>query len=363
MNGSRGRLLIIAIGGLLIALVVALRVGPSVPDPISSSPGPAAGASAVAAPVTPSASPSATPSPATIAFPLSLRLSAPSRDVLWVIAGGKFLSRSIDRGATWLQRSLPPSQMQDFEVSFVNDREGWILAAGQGTGCVAQSIELWHTSDGGSVYERMPVAVVRAIGESLVGVSINHCKAGLVFTDSLRGFLTEWSPNSKPVIYRTTDGGRSWHASEPLPDPPGFADQPAASTLRVGPGPIRAFGSTLLLQALGNVLSGERHFVYRSVDGGAVWTYAASVPSPSPVGFVTVTRWVQPILPGQSKETTDGGATWHAYAADWGQAGPTPPVVIFPDAEVGFTTTHRGGFQRTLDGGLHWTPLRPPGSP
>lgn len=319
---------------------------PSSAAPASLSPGPVVGG---------------TTAPATIAFPLSLQLSAPSRDVLWAIAGGKFLFRSIDRGATWFQRPLPPSQMQDFEVSFVNDREGWILAAGPGTGCVAQSIELWHTSDGGSVYERMPVAVVRAIGESLVGVSINHCKAGLAFTDSLHGFLTEWSPNSKPIVFRTTDGGRSWQASQPLPDPPGFANQPVASTLRVGPGPIRAFGSTLLLQAFGNVLSGERHFVYRSVDGGASWTYAASVPIPSPVGFVTATRWVQPILPRQSQETTDGGATWHAYAADWGQAGPTPPVVIFPDADVGYTTTSRGGFQRTLDGGLHWTALRPPG--
>ena len=354
---------VVLVGLTFYVGTIGVRTGAVPPGPRASGALPTVMPSSAAGSLTPGPAASGSIAPGTIAYPMSLQLSTASRDVLWTLAGSKFLFRSIDQGATWLQRPMPPSQMQDFEGSFVNEREGWVLATGPGTGCVAQSVQLWHTSDGGFAYERMPVATVRAIGESLVGVSIDHCKAGLAFIDSQRGFLSEWSATSKPIVYRTTDGGRSWQASQPLADPPGFSAQPSASPLRIGPGPIRAFGSTLLLQASGNVLSGERDFVYRSVDGGASWTYAASVPIPSPLGFVTATRWIQLLLPGQSQETTDGGATWHAYAADWGQAGPTPPVVIFPDADVGFTTTSRGGFQRSTDGGLHWTALRAPGSP
>jgi len=36
---------------------------------------------------------------------------------------------------------------------------------------------------------------------------------------------------------------------------------------------------------------------------------------------------------------------------------------IAPSAPSGYTTTSRGGFQRTTDGGLHWVGLRPPGGP
>lgn len=66
-----------AIGVLLIALVVALRVGPSVQDPISSSPSPTAGASAAAAAATPSVSPSASPSPSPNAVAAPLPTVAP----------------------------------------------------------------------------------------------------------------------------------------------------------------------------------------------------------------------------------------------------------------------------------------------
>jgi len=82
---------------------------------------------------------------------------------------------------------------------------------------------------------------------------------------------------------------------------------------------------------------------------------------PLPSHSSPATRRIQVLLPGQSQETTDAGATWHAFAADYGQAGPTPPVVIFPDPEVGYATNSRGGFQRTVDGGLHWRSLKTPG--
>jgi photosystem II stability/assembly factor-like uncharacterized protein len=359
MNGRGARIAaLIAIGVVVVGLAIyvgtlGVLTGAIQPGPRASGALPTTAPSSPLSPPSPGPTVAGTIEPGTIAFPTSLQLSVPSRDVLWMFAGSRALFRSIDRGETWFQRPLPPS-LPNFEQSFVNEREGFVSSVGSpGTQCLFQSVQIWRTADGGSGYERLPAS----------GIADAQCKAGLIFIDPQRGFLPAWSPNDKPVVYRTSDGGRTWQASQPFPDPPGFTTQPAASTLRVGPGPIRSFGNMLLLQAFGNVLSGERDFVFRSLDGGATWTLAATVPNPSPIGFVTATRWIQLILPGQSLETTDAGTSWHAYAADWGQAGPTPPTVIFADPEVGYTTTSRGGFQRTTDGGLHWTGLRPPGGP
>jgi len=79
------------------------------------------------------------------------------------------------------------------------------------------------------------------------------------------------------------------------------------------------------------------------------------------VAFVTESRWLQVILPGQSVETTDAGRSWHAYASDYGQAAPVSPQVVFGDASVGYATV-RGSIQRTEDGGLHWKYIKTPGT-
>jgi len=338
--------------GTLGVLTGAVQPGPRASSALSTVEPSAAIGSPTTGPRVPGTTglPGTTGSP-TVVFPTTVQLSTPSGDVVWALVGANLLFRSIDRGETWLERPLPPSA-PNLEQAFVSEREGFISSAGsRATQCLFQSIQIWRTADGGSSYERLPAT----------GIAEGQCKAGLSFVDAQHGFISAWSQSSAPVVYRTSDGGQSWAPSRPLPDPPGFTTQPSASSLQVGPGPIRAFGSTLLLQAVGNVLSGERHFIFRSVDGGATWSYLAAVPIPAPVAFVTATRWIQVRLQGLSQETTDAGATWHAFAADYGQASPYAPVVIFPDPEVGYATNSRGGFQRTVDGGLHWRSLKTPG--
>lgn len=358
LGGSHARVAAM-VGAACVAVVVVLSVGllnarTGVVGPIerrseaTGTPQPSAAASPSPAP---SALVPATSAPSTVPFPTSIQLSAPARQVVWALVGSRLLFRSTDHGENWTQRPLPTGA-PILELAFVNDREGFVMSAvSAGPPCTIQSVELWHTSDSGSTYDRRPAT----------GIADAQCKATLSFLDAQRGFISTWSPNSAPLIYRTSDGGRSWSASQPLPDPPGFTTQPAASTVRVGPGPIRAFGTTLLLQASGNVLSGPLHWVYRSLDGGATWSHLATVPRPVPIGFVSAARWIQPSAPGHSQETTDGGATWHTYQANYGQAAPFPPVVTFADTEVGYAVGSRGGLQRTLDGGSTWISLTPPG--
>ncbi len=120
------------------------------------------------------------------------------------------------------------------------------------------------------------------------------------------------------------------------------------------PGQVHAFGAALLVSA--------GRYVFRSTDGGATWSYLAATPEGSAsIAFVTATRWLELIVPGQSRETRDAGASWHAYASDYSQAAPVAPEVVFADAQVGYATV-RGGLKRTADGGLHWVALHTPGT-
>jgi photosystem II stability/assembly factor-like uncharacterized protein len=316
---------------------------------------------------TPTAIPTATPvagvvagvltkPPGRIDLPAGAQLSAPSRYVIWALMVDQYLYRSTDRGATWKQEPLPPPQghLPQPELSFVSDADGWVIRGGSSVAqldpCGIQATAVWHTTDAGTTWQLLPSK----------GIAASDCKSGLSFVDSSRGFLGAWDRNHPAIIYRTSDGGQTWTASQPLPDPPGFKTV-CSGCIGIQTGPVRAFGSTLLVSAWQPSDPGTQ-YVFSSIDGGATWTYAASPPrQDGNVDFVTATRWLELIGPGQSKETTDAGATWHAFASDYSQAAPIAADFVFADSQVGYGTV-RGEISRTADGGLHWVQIKSPGT-
>lgn len=307
-------------------------------------------------PVNPlSETPSSYPPPTvTIPMPTEAHLSVSSGHVVWAFIGG-LLFRSADRGDTWEQRPLPPYQGGGFpEYSFVDALNGWFSSGGvPETQCNGAAEQVWHTADGGATWQQ--VAAVRYDQAGSSGISYGQCKQGLSFADATHGFLAAWDPNRRPTIYRTSDGGRTWEGST-LPDPPGFVTQAGGISLRAGL--VRVFGATLLVTATD---SQATTYVFRSIDGGATWSPIARVDGLANIGFVTASRWLKVIVPGQSVETTDSGQTWHSYPSDYSQAAPISPEVVFSDALVGYATV-RGTIQRTVDGGLQWVVIKTPGT-
>jgi photosystem II stability/assembly factor-like uncharacterized protein len=263
---------------------------------------------------------------------------------------GQFLFRSLDGGATWERRPLPPDLRAQLETSFVSADEGWLVNSGvPATQYGGQGIGLWHTVDAGDTWQML----------SPTGIAFQQCKDALSFIDPRRGFLGG-DPNGPPTIYRTSDGGATWAASAPLPDPPGAAGVATGCcglTLRAQR--VRELGAALLVPV---GAPGGAVLVYRSDDGGATWAYAGQPPTPGgALGLVTATRWIALGAPDQAMETMDAALTWHGYASDYRQAAPVPPTLVFADAAVGYATV-RGAIQRTEDGGRHWGAIRSPGT-
>jgi photosystem II stability/assembly factor-like uncharacterized protein len=257
---------------------------------------------------------------------------------VWALVGGTRLFRSSDRGDTWVERS-PPVRLANVEVAFADDTNGLLLNPDSPpTSCQTQ---IWKTADGAGTWQLLPST----------GIADARCKRGLASADMTHALLTGSTPTDPAIVYRTSDGGSTWQASGPL------AGRSAA--VYNMPGRPRAFGTAVLLDA---TPSGQSRAVFRSQDSGATFGLVAAAPLvEAPVAFVTPTRWLQLGPPGSSQETTDGGASWHAYTTDYSQAAPIAPDVVFGDANVGYATV-RGSIQRTTDGGAHWTTIKTPGT-
>ena len=352
---------------LLIAALLFLLTGctPPASSAPSASPSPSSEPSAtVTASPTAGASASAPSSSATpIPLPNTAQLSAPSGNVVWAFVAGSRLFRSTDRGDTWEERPVGLNVVgPNYQIAFIDAARGWYATPGSpATQCQFQSVGLARTVDAGVSWTSLFEARPPTQPPDSNGLANGRCKDGLSFIDAQRGFLNGWSSYLQPVIYRTVDGGGTWLSSSPLLDPPGFTTNfGGGGSLRADR--VRAFGTTLLVMAHGAVDGRPVGYVFRSIDSGASWTYLTTLPDGGGAfAFVTASRWVQILLAGSSKETTDGGATWHAFTTDYSQAAPIAPDIVFGDPLVGYATV-RGAIQRTMDGGAHWTTIKTPGT-
>lgn len=324
--------------------------------PLASSPLPrATQATATSSPASAERSAIATPGSGDsggpgVVFPLG-PFSAPSSTTVWVLVSNARLFLSTDGGASWTERTTPRANITNVDVSFISESEGWLSLAGSpATGCMAQYVEVWHTADGALTWERTSASRDADRG----------CSGPLAFADSRVGSRSSSQRDAAPFVYRTKDGGRTWMPQQQLADPPGFTTRPGGSAISIGR--VHAFGSTLLVSGRGFAGGTSKVFAFRSTDGGATWSYAASAPSEGThIIFTTASRWLVMSTPSVWQETLDAGATWHTFPSDHPQAADVAPVVEFADGRVGYMTIGLS-MLRTSDGGAHWTFLKTPGT-
>lgn len=337
---------------LALALLLAACGGGAAPSPtstnatITASPVPVP-TSTAGATATATATPRGTPTPTAVALPTYVQLNAPAAKVVWALVAQSRLFVSSDRGDTWVERTLPLREPGAL-ISFVSEREGWLFSP-NATPCAWPPVGLWHTTDGATTWQRV----------DFIGIAPAPCTDSFSFVDAKHGFVGALDPNFGPRIFLTDDGGQGWGSSQILSDPPGLPMQGGRAELRFGR--VRVFGSALLVIVTALTQGGPSIHVYRSQDSGLTFTHAAAIPNEGTLTLVTATRWLRIGPPGASFESTDAGATWHAYASTYSQAAPIAPEIVFADASVGYATV-RGAIQRTVDGGARWTTLKTPGT-
>jgi photosystem II stability/assembly factor-like uncharacterized protein len=281
-----------------------------------------------------------------------VRLSVASANVVWALVGNKLLFRSTDKGVTWEQRFYPIS-MPDawFDFSFVSDKQGWLFQ------CAKSGSEVWHTTDGAATWEKAVVGKWTQPSKS-ENAGTDGCKSGLLFTDPRHGFLTALAQGLRPTIYLTQDGGKNWTGVD-RPDPPDFKTTPAFPKFSVQSVSVIRSGKSVYVLAWGTQPGdSDRNYVFRSIDGGASWSWIATAPS-TDVVVVTESRWLKLRAPGDSMESTNSGQQWHPYASDFNAGNAR---VAFGDAQVGYANGY-GIILRTLDGGFHWDRIPAPGLP
>jgi photosystem II stability/assembly factor-like uncharacterized protein len=246
------------------------------------------------------------------------------------------------------------------DVFFLGRRDGWFAVFNTGT--LAET--LYRTADGGRTWHGYA-----APGHNMAGGSSDIVQ----FLTPDRGWLVSISATAPAEsLYSTTDGGISWHLVASMPLPHGQGTLPELGQVRFGPGGRAGWLG-------GGICS---HALYRTGDGGRTWQQAG-IPAPARSWFGLPaasgrTLLEQVSLPSGTLvlyRSTDGGARWSQASALPGATtapsacGPAVPVSL-PAPQAGWATAvhaARTVVYRTTDGGRHWEKITsswpvPPGT-
>lgn len=242
--------------------------------------------------------------------------------------------------AAWRSTSTAPtpSPLADEARIAAVARKTFVGAAGLtgGVGWAMNGLGFWITRDGGSTWITATPKHVRIAGDAYARIAdvqfVDRDHGWLSASDVFGGFhLPKNAPSWRHMeIDRTTDGGRTWHASVP-------------------PGCLEVCGeSHLSFVDARQGFASAAHGFYGTSDGGATWTRISRPPFGGAITFLDArhgfgvsdpARWggpqyAVPFGGGIPYRTTDGGRTWMrvplpapvAYAG-WARA--ASPVAFF----------------------------------
>jgi photosystem II stability/assembly factor-like uncharacterized protein len=213
-----------------------------------------------------------------------------------------------------------------------------IIAAVANGGHISDQGGLWATTDGGAKWSQMGTGAGSEI--------IDNNPYAITFDPKNADIFWESGQYGQYGVYKTTDGGSSFHHLEVAP--PGsqtaidFGD-PARKTIVVG-----------TVEA--------SQIVWKSTDGGDTWdNIGANLPSGtnfstdpvvlSPTAFLVVcSGWGKGTTDGTYR-TTDGGVSWTLVSTMAGNY----PALVASDGTLYWSLAWNGGLIRSTDQGVTWT--------
>jgi photosystem II stability/assembly factor-like uncharacterized protein len=287
-------------------------------------------------------------------------ITALSSLIAWVMPSSDTspteIFRTLDGGSTW-RRAVPPppagvTRISASSISFINPREGWLLAS-LAAAAGSEAVEIYRSTDGGERWNGVgPVS----------GLPFGGDKSAIAFLSSSTGWLTgAILRKDTPYLYVTHDSGRTW-GEQNMPLPPevtphwnGWPQPPKFFTARDGVLPIFYYlyaGPNDDLRGTGMMVVA----IYATHDGGTTWPFALvkSVNvSVCLISFADMNHgWV--MTGNDLHVTSDGGRRWTTM--------PPNPLLTdvglldFISPQVGWAW-RSPSLYKTLDGGRTWTPV------
>jgi len=291
-------------------------------------------------------------------------------EIVFIVAGGN-VYRSNDGGATWAESLSIYRAIQSIAISPAFTADETIFAVDGGS-------RLFRSTDGGGTWGEV-TRIAQVGGASDVGVWLS-------ISPAFPADPTLWA-STIGAAYRSTDGGLTWEPFDPgvpltedmrlVPHP----DYPANPTLEVldyatiewEPLPDALLHQpTLLVASDATLLLGTRRGLYRSTDGGVVWSEANAGLPPASVGSLALDSegavYATVSLDPRLFRLQTGGTHWESLGllpendvgtvsvrdmAAFASAG-APPVLV--------VTTYDGLFV-SRDGGATWDRMEGTGLP
>jgi uncharacterized repeat protein (TIGR01451 family) len=301
----------------------------------------------------------------------------PSTDIVWAVgvggadgrtvyytAGGGTFHRSLDRGATWTQRTSNP---QGINRIFVAGTNGERILAPHGD-------SLKSSNDGGDTWSTIQVGVnatvwslQRLSSTSLVAATstgIYHSTDdAATWTRAIAG--TFWSVTRDPITPTTLYAGNSgfwelWRSTNS-----GMAWTPVGVPMLVEPRGLVATSTGTATRIVAASLQG----VVRSTNGGSTWTESASGPvATSPLLATTMAAnsrvYAYTVGNGLFSTSMDNGwqrislAPWHSATTVFGGTQAALAVTPGQPQSIYLVPFMRAG-ARSTDGGATWTSTGP----
>ncbi len=183
------------------------------------------------------------------------------------------VEQSVDAGKSWAKSVIPVKEDDSgyggsLSLSFVSPSEGFLLSCGPPAGGMMGKV-LYRTSDGGKSWGK-----VDGERDSAAKLSkIDGYPTGITFFDSEAGIITcTYHGGTRIPVYRSTDSGKSWKAV-PVSLPARFSSS-AGREYYADAYPPAAYGPSRKNARLELVFCSDNEripYVYRSGDRGASW--------------------------------------------------------------------------------------------
>ena len=267
----------------------------------------------------------------------------------------------------WHSRPLPGDVAMtgrfspDDRISFADARHGWLLAAGTeqarsvpsgvGAGIDRERLLLWRTTDGGRTWSTLPPRALPLQGLPMLRVGTSDTcidQPSVAFANASDGWLSPGAcgtGKAAPRIWRTSDGGRHW-APGSLPAPAGGWGDWAAGQGGVDVGAPRIVNSPAGAEILLPVAVGASGLVVeKSADAGRTWHLAGRLTTGAAPGASTPAAWFDPVDASHWVVSAPGRLIETADAGRTWTS--TRTAVSLPGAPASFTGPGRGFVQGT----------------